>query len=564
MAYDLKSLKVPRMMGAPLRTMVSLMERDSTRQLLAPVLVRELEGNLIKSAEISQHPTFLPVHPPGRSMNLAQAKVTSAFYEQPEFEPHPGHLPSGFALAEAYRNGKTSPTRIAEAVIANISASNEGEIPLNAVVITNDQDIRSQAKASKERFARGKPLSWLDGIPVVIKDEIDALPYATMVGTEMIGQDASANQDATAVARLRAAGAIIIGKANMHEIGIGVTGANITYGHCHNPYNLSHYAGGSSSGSAAAVAAGICPLALGADGGGSIRIPAALCGVVGLKPTWGRVSEFGAFPLCWSVAHIGPIGMTVDDVALAYSVIAGSDLLDSYSCNQPNVHLSQYLNADLSDIKVGVYAPWFSHAEREIVQHCHLAVEKLKELGASIEDVVIGHLNLQRIAHALIISSEIRASVDNLHREHPENFALDTRLILAISKLFNSTDYIKAQQIRSLAIQEFEQAFQHVDIIVTPTTAMTAPKIKNMKEDCSESNLSTTSKLMRFCYASNLTGLPALTIPVAYDDQGLPIGLQLIGKPWHEHQLLRVGRALEAMFSRQPGKLAFNLLAGLR
>ncbi len=564
MPYDLKTLRVPRLAGASLRSAIALMERGATRNLLGPVLAKELGASQIQSADLQQPPTFLPQHPPGRSLSAAQARASLAFFEQAGFEPNQGHLPGVFEIGQAYREVRISPIEVAEKAIEYIDLTNKLERQLNAIIITNEQDVRQQARASDERFAAGRPLSWLDGIPVAIKDEIDTLPYTTTVGSQILGQDGSANQDATAVARLRATGAIIIGKANMHEIGIGVTGANVTYGHCRNPYDLDRYAGGSSSGSAAAVAAGICPVTLGADGGGSIRIPAGLCGVAGLKPTWGRVSEHGAFPLCWSVAHMGPIGMTVDDVALTYSIIAGPDLLDQYSCSQPAVHLSQYLKKDLSDVKLGIYAPWFSHAARDIVQQSHLAVEHLKSLGASVYDIEVSELNLQRVAHALTISSEMRAAVDTVHRADPDQFAPDTRLILALTKLFSSTDYVKAQQVRSLAMQEFERIFQDTDIVVTPTTAITAPKIKAQNDDSAESSLTTTTELMRFCYSANLVGLPALTVPAGYDESGLPIGLQLIGKPWHEHELLRVGRALEGCITRQPGELSLDLLEGTR
>jgi len=559
--YDLKSLKVPRLAGAPLRTMVSLMERSSTRQLLAPALVKELGTLLFKSAAVNGEPTFLPIHPAGRSMGAAQARTTLAFYEQPTFSSSESVLPSTLDIANAYRNGNSTPTAVAEAVINSIKASNEGNIPLNAIISSNENDILRQAEASEKRLASGQPLGILEGIPIAIKDEIDALPYPTQVGSAVISNGEPVNMDATVLARLRADGAVIIGKTNMHEIGIGVSGANITFGHCHNPYNLKHFAGGSSGGSAAAVAAGLCPIALGADGGGSIRIPAALCGMVGLKPTWGRVSEYGAFPLCNSLAHIGPIGRTVDDVALAYSVIAGSDLLDAASCQQPNVHLSDYLNHNLSDIKLGIYTPWFSHADRDIVQQCQLAVEKLKGLKASVREVEVEQLNLQRIAHAITITSEMRAAVDKLHREQREQFAPDTRLLLALSKLFTGTDYVKAQQIRTQTIRGFERIFLETDIIVTPMTAITAPRIKRPQEDDAETSLSTTTELMRYSFSSNLAGLPSLSLPAGYTDKGLPIGLQLIGKPWQEHQLLRVAKALENTITTQSGALAFDLLS---
>ena len=559
MGYDLTSVKTPRLSGLSLRTAVTLTEHDTSRRILAPLLNRDLGVNTLRNACLSVAPTFLPQYTSHQDLSPIKAKATLAFYEQADFQPYQGKITNSFDLGQAYRDCRVSPSDVAEKAIQNITASNQTKPSLQAILITNEPDIRKQAKASEERYAKGEPLSWLDGVPIAVKDEIDTLPYTTMVGSQVFEQNPCVSQDATAVARLRAAGAIIIGKANMHEIGLGVTGANSYFGHCRNPYNLNHYAGGSSGGSAAAVASGLCPIAIGADGGGSIRIPSALCGAVGLKPTWGRVSKQGAFPLCWTVAHIGPIGSCVDDVTLAYNVMAGPDPLDILSCNQPGVHLSQYLKEDLSDIKIGIFPPWFSDAERDIVQCCQLAVEQLKQLGATTHNISINSLELQRVAHAAIISSEMRAAIDPYLQEERQRFGLDTRLILSLSSLFSSADYVKSQQVRTLAIQEFDQAFQEVDIIITPTTAVCAPAIQ-AEESEAEASLSTTTKLMRYSFCSNLTGLPSLSLPIGYNSKALPIGLQLIGKPWHEHTLLRIGRALEKRIDRQTGQIKFDLL----
>ncbi|AZZ90622.1 amidase [Hahella sp. KA22] len=561
MSYDLKSLKFPRLAGTPLKTLVGLLESNYSRRILGLALLREGGAYKLREAELNTTPTLFPKHPPGRAPEAAYARASIAMAEEAiKKAPAPFPLTSARDLIQAYRKGQTTPLDVARRVIAALQQSDAGQPPLRAVIFSSEQDILMQAKASAQRYQEGRPLSLLDGAPVAIKDELDAAPYATSVGTQIYGQDCSVDQDATAVARLRAAGAIIIGKANMHEIGLGVTGANVHHGHCRNPYNLDHYAGGSSSGSAAAVAAGLCPISLGADGGGSIRIPAALCGVVGLKPTWGRVSEHGAFPLCWSVAHVGPMGRCVDDVALAYSAIAGADLMDPFSIDQPPPHLSGYMKQDLSDLRIGIYSPWFGHADREVAQSCQLAVEKLKSLGAQVQEITLEGLDLQRVSHAITIGSEMLAAVDAEYRRNPQSFGLDTRLNLAVAQQFSSTDYIKAQRFRTQAMRDFDNLLQKVDIIVTPTTAMTAPRIRPQKEPSGESNLQVLTELMRFAFSANLTGLPALTLPVDYDAKGLPIGLQLMGGAWREHTLLRVGRALESKVELRRPALYFDLL----
>jgi Asp-tRNA(Asn)/Glu-tRNA(Gln) amidotransferase A subunit family amidase len=188
----------------------------------------------------------------------------------------------------------------------------------------------------------------LDGVPVPVKDEVEMLPFGTTVGTRFLGKT-PAKQDSTVVARMRATGALMVGKCNMHEIGIGVTGLNPHHGTVRNPYNINHHTGGSSSGPAAAVAAGFGPVAIGADGGGSIRLPSGFCGVVGLKTTYSRVSEFGAAPLCWSVAHLGPIAGTARVVAMGFAILAGADHNDPHTHNQPEISMDGFSQLDLSD-----------------------------------------------------------------------------------------------------------------------------------------------------------------------------------------------------------------------
>src|SRR5690606_12781061 len=258
--------------------------------------------------------------------------------------------------------------------------------PLRAFRATMRDDIMSQAAASATRLRAGTPRSLLEGVPVAVKDEVDQVPYGTTVGTSFMGKT-PATEDATIVARLRAAGALLIGKANMHEIGINPDGFNGHYGIIRNPYSLDCHAGGSSNGSAAAVAAGFCPVAIGADGGGSIRIPAALTGLVGLKATFGRISEHGAAPLTWTMGHLGPIAATVSDAALVYACIAGPDPRDPNSLHQPAVSLEGWNSTDLRGLRLGIFRPWFEHAEAAIVEDCERVVEQLVGMGATLHDI---------------------------------------------------------------------------------------------------------------------------------------------------------------------------------
>ena len=309
--------------------------------------------------------------------------------------------------------------------------------------------------------------------------------------------------------------------------------------------------GGSSSGSGSAVGMGLCPIAVGADGGGSIRIPASLCGVVGLKATYGRISEHGAAPLCWSVAHVGPLGATVYDVALAYSIMAGSDPLDEHTRYAPEVELNQLETGDVRGLRIGVFDPYFNDADPAVVQACTRAVDALCDHGAQRVPIHIPHLGLLRTAHMVTIVSEMLTSMTPYLAEDRTRFGHDVRMNLALGQRLTNADYVKAQRMRPRIFEHFMKAFESVDVIVSPSTGCTAPLIGNDALATGESDLVTLDKMMRFSPAANLTGLPSMSVPVGYDDSGLPIGLQIMGPGWSESLLLRVGLCLERCLNRQ-------------
>jgi Asp-tRNA(Asn)/Glu-tRNA(Gln) amidotransferase A subunit family amidase len=398
----------------------------------------------------------------------------------------------------------------------------------------------------------------LDGVPVAVKDEVDMMPYPTTVGTKFLGRT-PATADSTVVARLRAAGALLLGKTNMNEIGINPEGINAHHGAVRNPYHLDHDSGGSSSGSAAAVAAGFCPVAVGADGGGSIRVPAGHCGVVGLKATYGRVSEYGAAPLDWSVAHLGPIGATVGDVALAYAVMAGRDEADAHTWGQTAVSLDDWHNGDLSGLKLGIFRDWFNHATPEIVGACETMLGHLVKAGAQVCEIEIPELEAMRIAHAVTILSEMATAMG----QYPENwsdFAASTRINLTVGRAATARDYVQAQRMRTRAMQIFARVYEEVDVVLTPGTAVTAPPIPAGGIPDGWSDLSTVTEVMRYVIPGNLVGLPALTFPVGYDAKGLPISMQVMGRHWQEHVLFRVASVVERVVERKRPLLHYPIL----
>lgn len=558
--YDLESVRLPRFSGLPLRLFVRLVE-SPLRGLVIPSLFQSAGITWLRQQEFCEPPTIYPMHHEGTLASGGERVPPEEWPDAPAEQPEPGFpFASVHDYARAYGQGETTPEEVAHRVLAAIEESNGADPPLQAIIAVLADDVLAQARAATERIRRGQPLSILDGVPVAVKDEVDMVPYPTTVGTCFLGT-APAAEDSTVVARMRAAGAVLIGKANMHEIGIGVTGLNPHHGVARNPYAPGHYTGGSSSGPAAAVAAGLCPLAIGADGGGSIRIPAAFCGLVGLKSTFGRVSEFGAAPLAWSVAHLGALAATATDAALAYAVLAGPDPKDRISLHQPPPSLAGWDDVDLSDLTLGVYWPWFRHASAEVVSVCETMLGRLEEKGAAVREVTIPGLEAGRIAHAVTIAGEMSQALCHTYECNHGRHGLDVRLNLALARQFTARDYLQAQQVRTRLMAAFGRALAEVDAIVTPTTALVAPAIPPEALPEGDSDLSLLMEIMRFTPPANLTGLPAISFPVGYADGNLPIGLQAIGRPWQEPTLLRLALAAEQVVERRAPRVHYELLA---
>ena len=555
--YDLKSVKLPYLAGGMLKLFASLLE-GPLQGLLIPNLFESAGIARLRKRQFDEPITNLPIHYTG-ILQTESASVPDAQWPSKPSQGQGFQFASIHDFAKAYRDGKTTPEEVAKKILDSIEASDSSTPPIKAFIAINRDDVMRQARESTLRFKAGKPLSVFDGVPVAVKDEIDMPPYPTTVGTSFLGKT-PAKEDATVVARLRSAGALLVGKTNMHEIGIGVTGLNPHHGTPRNPYNTNHYTGGSSSGSATAVAAGFVPVAIGADGGGSIRIPSALCGVVGLKPTFGRVSEFGAFPLCWSVAHVGPIAASATDAALTYALIAGPDPKEANSLHQPLPTLEGWDNLNLKGVKIGIYRPWFEHAEAEVVSACKSMLQKFEEMGCEVKDIVIPNLEDYRVAHLFSIVSEMVQSMSPFFDEHHRDHGLDVRVNLALGRNFSADDYVKAQRIRTRMMRHFDNAFEEVDVILTPATGIAAPEIKKTALPDGDSDLTILTEIMRFATASNMTGHPAISFPAGYTQKGLPIGVQAIGRAWQEHQLLRMALAAEKVVERRKPQAYYQIL----
>ncbi|KAG2704889.1 hypothetical protein I3760_05G027600 [Carya illinoinensis] len=456
--------------------------------------------------------------------------------------------------AYAYWSGLATPSIVAERIIPIIEEFSSKKPPQPLLISFEAEEVRKQAAASTKRFEEGKPLSILDGIFMAIKDDIDCLPHPSKSGSTWMHQVRSVKKDAVCVSRLRSCGVILLGKANMHEFGMGTTGNNPNFGTARNPHAPERYTGGSSSGPAAIVASGLCSAALGTDGGGSIRIPSSLCGVVGFKTTYGRTDMEGSLCDAGTVEIIGPIASTVEDVMLVYAAILGSSLASRNSL-QPSAPCLPILSAHdslnaLESLRIGKYTTWFNDVNStDISDKCEDILGLLcKTHGCRMVEIVIPELHEMRNAHLVSIGSEMLCSVNpDCEDGKAARMTYDSRTSLALFRSFTASDYVAAQCLRRRIMYHHMAIFKNVDVIVTPTTGMTAPMIPPSALLHGETDMQVTGDLMRFTLAANLLGLPAISVPVGFDKQGLPIGLQLIGRPWGEASLLRVASAIEEL-----------------
>ncbi len=379
----------------------------------------------------------------------------------------------------------------------------------------------------------------LQGIPLALKDLFETKGIRTTAGSRFF-KDYIPEQDATVVQKLKTAGAIILGKTNTHEIALGVTNNNPHFGACLNPWDTARIPGGSSGGSAVAVATGMALAALGSDTGGSIRIPAALCGVVGLKPTYGRVSLRGVIPLSWNLDHVGPLTRTVVDAALVLQVIAGFDSQDPYSVDRPVDDYSSGINDGVSGSHLALaIGDFFDTADSDVISGVNLAVIIFEKLGASVEKVDVSFLREAALANGVMTPADGAAYHRDRLVQHPDWFGTDVRQRLETGRSVTSTEYILARHTQAVMKNRLGQFFEMYDALLLPTTPIAAPLLQG--NDAVEQ----ARRLTRFVSPFNLTGLPAISIPCGFTPAGLPIGLQIVSRAWNEAAILRIARAFE-------------------
>ena len=375
----------------------------------------------------------------------------------------------------------------------------------------------------------------LYGIPVAVKDLYDTSGIRTTAGSKFFA-DNIPQVDAFVVQKIRNAGAQIIGKTNTHEIALGVTNNNPHFGACRNPWDITRTPGGSSGGSAVAVATGMALAALGTDTGGSIRIPASLCGVVGLKPSYGRVSLRGILPLSWNLDHAGPLTRNVEDAALMLQVICGYDQLDPASLKTlPGDYIS-HLGDGISGRKIALAVGSFiDESDAEVLEAVYKSTRILEKQGAIITEVNMDFLREAALANGIMTQADGAAFHRERMKEHPDWFGADVRLRLETGAAFTSGEYSLARRTQVEATRRFELLFDEYDALILPTTPIPAPVLEG------ENAIERARQLTRFTAPFNLSGLPALSVPCGFTTEGLPIGLQIVSRAWNEAGVLRTG-----------------------
>lgn len=442
--------------------------------------------------------------------------------------------------AEGLRSGAITSRQLTNKALADI-ATLDGD--LESFVLVDSTESLAAADRADHGFSSDGVLGPLAGVPVAVKDIIHMRGHATRCGSPAY-PDASAERDATVVTRLRDAGAVIVGKTTAHELACGVYTPPTS-----NPWDTDRVPGGSSGGSAAAVAAGLVPMALGSDTGGSIRIPAALCGIVGLKPTYGRVSRAGVEPLSWSLDHVGPLTTTVEDAAITLDVIAGADPEDPSAARIPVPEFAAMLGAGVEGLRLGVLlGPPMEPMQPAVAEAFNLAVDQFAEQGAQVVRLEIPELAHTLAAEFGIVAPEAAAYHRNLLKNRPELIDPGIRALLVAGLLLPAIHYLKALEARRVIADAIRREFEANSLaaLLTPTLPATAALKDQDEFDYNGVLESVTYSYVRTTAPFNLSGLPALSVPCGVDGAGLPIGLQIAGRPFDESMVLRVGAAYEA------------------
>ena len=464
-------------------------------------------------------------------------------------------------LAELYRKKTVSVVEVISNLYAKIK---EKDPSIHAFLSLNEESAFQQAKEIDGRFALGENLPLLAGVPMAIKDNICQEGTKTTCASRILENFVSP-YDATVIKRLRNQNAIFLGKSNMDEFAFGSSTENSAFGPTRNPFNLEYVPGGSSGGSAAAVSAGLATAALGSDTGGSIRQPASFCGVVGLKPTYGRVSRYGLVAFASSLDQIGPFTRTVEDSAVILKEIAGFDPMDSTSAEKEVPDYLRLLNEPISGLKVGLPKEYFGEGlDGEVAKKIENVLSIVRNRGGKVSEISLPHTSYAIATYYVLATAEASANLARFdgvrygfrkdgtesmrqlyEASRDEGFGAEVKRRIIMGTFVLSTGYYeayyrKAQKVRTLIRQDFENAFGEVDLILTPTSPTPAFKIGEKITNPLQMYLSDV-----YTVSTNLAGIPGLNLPIGYVHDNLPIGLQILGPAFAEEQILRFGHYLE-------------------
>jgi aspartyl-tRNA(Asn)/glutamyl-tRNA(Gln) amidotransferase subunit A len=443
--------------------------------------------------------------------------------------------------SEALRTRRVSAVELARAALARIERLNPSLCAF--ITVTADAALRQAEQADRE-LAAGRDRGPLHGIPMALKDLFYTRGVRTTCGSKVF-ENFVPDENAAVVDRLEAAGAVLLGKLNLHELAYGITSANPHFGAVRNPWDKDRSPGGSSGGSGAAVAAQMVYAAMGSDTGGSIRIPASFCGTVGLKPTYGRVSRYGAHPLGYSLDHMGPLARSVRDAALVLNAIAGFDRRDAASSRRPTVDYVPEEGCSVRGLRIGFPENfYFDRLDGDVESAARGAIARAESLGAEVKPVRVPDGAALNAVGQMILLPEAAAVMEPYLGER-QRFGSDVLALLDQGRLAPATDYIHAQRLRRRMRAEFEKLWTQVDCLVCPTTPNTAPKIGDLTVRLGGRDENVRMATTRLVRGFNVLGYPALSIPCGLSGGGLPIGLQIVGPAFDEATVLRLGAALE-------------------
>jgi aspartyl-tRNA(Asn)/glutamyl-tRNA(Gln) amidotransferase subunit A len=445
-------------------------------------------------------------------------------------------------LAPLLRKRAISPVELFDATLQRIHRL---QPKLNSFITITEEEGRQAAIRAEDEIQHGHYRGPLHGIPISIKDLFATRGVRTTAGSKILANWVP-DYDATAVAKLHEAGMVMIGKTHMHEFAYGVTSDNPHYGPARNPWDVTRVPGGSSGGSGAAVASSQCAASLASDSGGSIRIPSAVCGVVGLKPTYGRVSRHGAIPLAWSLDHVGPITKSVEDAAIVLSATAGPDSKDPSSSSRPVPDYQKEMRGDIRGLRVGTPLHYFfDHVDPEIGHAVNRAIGKLEALGMKALEIDIPGLENCAAMEAHINLAEAASYHEQYLKKQADAYGPGVRTDLEAGRFLLASDYVKSQRARAWLQRNFNEALECADIVVSPTVPAFPPVVGQVWVQSGDRWEHIVDAFLRFNIPYDLTGLPAISVPCGFSSAGLPIGLQIAGRAFEEATILKVAHAYE-------------------